>query len=138
MTTNQSFQRLFKSARNDNGYKLDDLILEITEQIVTQMEADDISKSELAASIGASAPYITKVLKGETNFTAESLVKIADALKCDVQVKLVPRTNIEGWVGVFGKAVEPKRELQVWVQEARVLHNRINSFECPSFFRFSA
>lgn len=137
MSKNQTFQRLFQSARSDQGYKVDALILDITEQIVTYMEAEDILKSELAIKIGASAPYITKVLRGETNFTAESIVKIADALNCDVEVKLVARTNAPDWADLIGKTVEPRREFQVWAQEvkaqdAKSYRGGMKSFECPT------
>jgi transcriptional regulator with XRE-family HTH domain len=132
MIKNQTFNELFKSVRTEPGYKVDGLILEITEQIVTQMEAEDISKSELASRIKVSAPYITKLLRGETNFTAESIVKIADALNCDVDVKLIPRTNVRGWVELLGKTVKTRPEFQVWAQDARTYRGGMKSFHCPS------
>lgn len=130
--SNQTFHELFTSARSELDYQVEGLILEITEQIAERIKAEGISKSELADRIKASAPYITKVLRGETNFTAESIVKISNALNCDVEVKLVPRTNVSGWFNILGKAVEPRREFQVWAQEMRTYRGGMKSFECPT------
>jgi len=132
MNQNQTFHELFKSARSELGYKVDGLILEITEQMTERMKVEEISKSELADKIKASAPYITKVLRGETNFTAESIVKISDALNCDVEVKLVPRTKVKGWVELLGRTVESRPEFQVWAQDARTYRGGMKSFQCPS------
>jgi len=130
--SDQTFHELFTSARTELGYKVDGVIVEITEQIKDRMKAEGISKSELADKIKVSAPYITKLLRGETNFTAESIVKIADALSCGVEIKLVPKTNVNGWVDLFGKTIEPRREFQVWVQEARTYRNEMKSFDCTT------
>jgi transcriptional regulator with XRE-family HTH domain len=112
----QTFAELFNSARATVAYKVQGVIIEITEQIVEKMNAMGMSKSELASKIDASAPYVTKLLRGKTNFTAESIVKVADALNCDVEVKLVPRSSNVDWIELMGKTVEAKREFRVWSQ----------------------
>jgi transcriptional regulator with XRE-family HTH domain len=112
----QTFAELFSSARATVAYKVQGVIIEITEQIVEKMNTMGMSKSELASKIDASAPYITKLLRGKTNFTAESIVKVADALNCDVEVRLVPRSSTNDWIELMGKTVEAKREFRVWSQ----------------------
>jgi transcriptional regulator with XRE-family HTH domain len=112
----QKFAELFSSARATIAYKVQGVIIEITEQIFEKMNAMGMSKSQLASKINASAPYITKLLRGKTNFTAESIVKVANALNCDVEVRLVPRTNSTDWIELVSKTGETKREFQVWSQ----------------------
>jgi transcriptional regulator with XRE-family HTH domain len=44
----------------------------------------------LAEKIGSSPAYVTKILRGETNFTLDSMVKIATALGCELTIGLRP------------------------------------------------
>ncbi|WP_414041529.1 helix-turn-helix domain-containing protein [Acidithiobacillus sp. M4-SHS-6] len=43
-------------------------------------EEKNISRSELASRIETSLPYITKVMRGDANFTLETMAKIAMAV----------------------------------------------------------
>lgn len=65
---------------------------DISEDIFSMMERQDVSKAKLARRLGKSRAYVTKILQGNANFTLESLVKIARALDCrlDVSKVLVP------------------------------------------------
>jgi transcriptional regulator with XRE-family HTH domain len=54
------------------------------------MERRQISRAELAQSIGTSQPYISKVLKGNVNFTLSSMVKLSRALGLRVRIRLEP------------------------------------------------
>ncbi|MGL4398710.1 MAG: helix-turn-helix domain-containing protein, partial [Luteolibacter sp.] len=47
-------------------------------------------RTALADKIGSSPAYITKILRGETNFTLDSMVKIATALGCELTIGLRP------------------------------------------------
>jgi transcriptional regulator with XRE-family HTH domain len=51
-----------------------------------------MSNVELARRLGKSRAYVTKVLRGTTNFTLESLVRIGRALSCEVELDLLPMT----------------------------------------------
>ncbi|PYS47601.1 MAG: hypothetical protein DMF68_15600 [Acidobacteria bacterium] len=58
------------------------------------MKQKGASNVELARRLGKSRAYVTKVLQGSTNFTLESLVKIARALDCqiDFQFSVAPQS----------------------------------------------
>ncbi len=62
-------------------------------RIAKAMARANISKAELARRLGKSRALITSILQGNTNFTLESLVKIADTLGCDLLVKLKPKES---------------------------------------------
>ncbi len=111
-----TFTELFKNARTTIEYRVHGLIIDITEQIVEKLKAMKMSKSDLASKMETTPPYITKLLRGKTNFTAESLVKVADSLNCDVRIRLVPRTCTAEWIALLGKSVETNREFRVWSQ----------------------
>ncbi len=56
------------------------LLLEITETIAILMEENKITRSELANRIGSSPAYITKMLRGDNNFTLRKLSDVFYAL----------------------------------------------------------
>jgi len=101
MNTKPTFRELFKSARNSIAYKTEGAIIEFTEQIVERMLAIKMSKSDLASKLGSSAPYVTKLLRGGTNFTLESMVKVSDALDSEIRIELVPKFSGKDWINLM-------------------------------------
>lgn len=59
----------------------------VNEQITKIMERRSMSKSQLATAMGTSQPYISRISKGDVNFSLSSLLKIAEALDTDLVVK---------------------------------------------------
>lgn len=59
----------------------------VNDQIVKMMARRHMTKSQLATAMGTSQPYISRISKGDVNFSLSSLLKIADALECDLVVK---------------------------------------------------
>ncbi|MDR1581526.1 MAG: helix-turn-helix transcriptional regulator [Synergistaceae bacterium] len=50
------------------------------------MTEKNIGKAQLAKKIGVSKPYISKILRGDENFTVKTLAKVAFALGCEIDV----------------------------------------------------
>ena len=63
----------------------------VNDQIVKIMERRNMSKSQLAQAMGTSQPYISRISKGDVNFSLSSLLKIADALDCELNVKFTKK-----------------------------------------------
>ncbi|WP_440064845.1 helix-turn-helix domain-containing protein [Pseudomonas syringae] len=64
------------------------------------MSKENISKAALAEKIGCSPAYISKILKGDANFTIETMVKISRALDTKLCIHLSdPHESIQ-WLGV--------------------------------------
>jgi len=106
----KTFKKLFEAARKRLAYHVEGVILEFTEEVASRMEAQGISNAELADRLNASPAYVTKVLRGTTNFTLETMVKIARALDADVRVHLQPQGSKTQWFDV-GQAAEQQREV---------------------------
>jgi ribosome-binding protein aMBF1 (putative translation factor) len=85
-----TFEELFERAKQHIDFHVYGVIWQFTEAVVERMQAQGVSKSNLATMLGCKPAYITKVLRGNTNFTFESMVKIAHALGTQVKVELVP------------------------------------------------
>jgi transcriptional regulator with XRE-family HTH domain len=74
------FADLYQWAEQQDDYWLEGVKIEFTEQMLAQMDALSISRKDLAQRLGVSPAYITKILRGSTNFTLKSMVGIARAL----------------------------------------------------------
>ena len=112
MKTAQSFNKLFEKARKRLEYFVQGAITDFTESMFARMEELDVSKMELSGRLKCRPSYISKVLRGGTNFTLESMVKIALALDSELSVKLVPKLAVEKWPEIFetlpgGAALRP-------------------------------
>ncbi len=66
----KSFKKLFNEAKERDTYWIGSAILDFTEGLHKMMEANGISRSELARRLGVSPAYITKVLRGNVNPSA--------------------------------------------------------------------
>lgn len=80
MTEYNSFADLWANFEEDLEYLTEKNILEFTLQLYQFMDKRDVSKKELAELIGSSQAYITKVFKGNANFTIASMTKLVSAL----------------------------------------------------------
>lgn len=59
-----------------------------TAAVLRLMERRGTSRSDLAQLLGTSPAYVTKILRGDANFTLASMVKLADALGAEVRIAL--------------------------------------------------
>ncbi len=86
----KSFSALFAAAQAHEEYWTERVIAEFTEELTRWMELQGVSRKELAERIGSSQPYITKVLKGDVNFTLATMVKLARALGAELRIEIRP------------------------------------------------
>ena len=97
MTTKRSFKQLFEEARQHDDYWTEGVIVEFTEELARWMKEKKVSRSELAARIGHSPAYVTKVLRGNANFTASTMAKLAKAVGTEVRIHLAPSGSRTTW-----------------------------------------
>lgn len=86
----KSFNDLFQDAEQHEDYWVAGTVLELTEAVTEMMESAGVSRSELARRLGTSPAYVTKLLRGNTNFTLLTLHRLAKALEADLRIELVP------------------------------------------------
>jgi transcriptional regulator with XRE-family HTH domain len=97
MEAKRSFSQLFEEARQQDDYWTEGVIVEFTEELARWMKEKKISRSELATRIGHSPAYVTKVMKGNANFTAATMAKLARALGAEVRIHLAPMESRTTW-----------------------------------------
>ena len=127
----ERFRKLFEEGRKRLSYFVQGAILEFTESMVARMEELEVSKSQLAERLGCKPSYITKVLQGGTNFTLESMVKIALALDSEITMSLRQK-HTAPWreinrISVPLQPVQHQRQMgPLFEQFARVNHKHLN------------
>jgi len=89
----KSFKEVFNQAKERDTYWVASLILDFTEGLYKTMEANGVSRSELARRLGVSPAYITKVLRGNVNFTLDSMVRLVRAAGGEVRLQVAPEVQ---------------------------------------------
>lgn len=91
-------------------FKLEELILDITEEMCRAMEEKGIGRAELADELGVSRAFVSKLLNGTPNLTIKTLMKMTDALGRELSIKMPPSgfTTPHLYVPIKGKPMEYK------------------------------
>jgi transcriptional regulator with XRE-family HTH domain len=92
-----SFKERLEKARKNLKFAIQEVISDFTEQVQRRLRAIELSKVGFAGRLGASPAYITKMLKGETNFTIETMTKVAKALDSELEIRICPRNAGSEW-----------------------------------------
>ncbi len=92
MTT---FSELYSEVLGTPEYLAAGVKLDVALMLESIMEAKKISKAELAKQLGCSKPYVTNMLRGDSNFSILTLAKVATALGCELRIQMTPRTCVE-------------------------------------------
>lgn len=80
----------FEKDRRTLDFKLEDAIIDFTEQIAFLMDKENISKAELSRRLDTSNAFITKILRGDNNFTLKTMISLAQALDADFKINITP------------------------------------------------
>lgn len=104
LTEDPEFNRLLRQ---------EELILEVTEALVSALKTAELSKKDLAARLGKSKGFISQLLAGGRNLTLRTIADIALALKMRPKFRLcsegewagyaVDSIKIEDWKVHHGK-----------------------------------
>lgn len=81
------------SAISKRAMQADRLIVSVTEDLLTAMAHQDVSKTELARRLGKSKSFVTSTLDGSRNMTLRTLSRIAYALGLQVRVRFEALDN---------------------------------------------
>lgn len=89
-----SFSELFSAAEQTDEYWTERAMIELTEEISRLMELRGITRAELAETLGCSPAYVTKILRGNVNFTLATMTRLARALGAVVRIHLDPAEGL--------------------------------------------
>lgn len=77
-------------------YQTEKVILDFTERICEIMENQGTSRSELAARLGRSRAWVTKLLRGDHNMTIATMVSVMVALGYQMRLEMQPQARTVG------------------------------------------
>lgn len=92
-----SFTALFKRSRGRSQFWVESTILEFTAELERAMKNKSMAKADLARALGTSPAYVTKVLRGDVNFTIESMVKLTRALDSNLHIHVAHEDHSVRW-----------------------------------------
>lgn len=90
------------SRAEERAYAREELVYNVTEDILVALEDLDVSKKELARRLGKSRSYVSQILSGARNMTLGSLSDICFALGVKPKVT-IPVTSVLSSMEVSGE-----------------------------------
>lgn len=118
----KTFKALFEDARRRDTFHVEEAILQFTSDLHELMKNRGLNKAELARILGKSPAYLTKVFRGDANFTIESMVRLSRALNGQVHLHVAPVEAEVHWIDV--PVLAPKARpvnSTIWEQDNLVL-----------------
>lgn len=97
MTDPESFEDLYSEVERSDEFWIELAKIEFTEELSRWMEIKNVTRADLARALASSQPYITKVLRGNANFTMASIVKLSRALGLRLRLHLAPEESNTVW-----------------------------------------
>lgn len=94
----KSFDKLFSDAEKREAYWVADVKYRFAEDLDKLAHIRRINRADLARLIRKSPAYITKVFRGDTNFTISTMVKLARALRGRIHIHVAPDGPNVAWV----------------------------------------
>ncbi|QCB46621.1 helix-turn-helix transcriptional regulator [Hydrogenophaga sp. PAMC20947] len=89
MALNKRLRALVDEAKKSDGYWVQNAKLGFALALEKWRRRSEMSNTELAEKVGSSPAYMTKVFRGDTNFTIETMVKLARACGGRLEIQIV-------------------------------------------------
>lgn len=67
--------------------------------LIRLMEKKGLNSREFAKALGASPAYVSRVLRGDTNFTIESMVKLLSCVEGELHLRVSEKGSNFCWAG---------------------------------------
>ena len=90
-----NFDEMLRKAKASPDYYAEGLRIAIGDQILSEMQKLRITQKELARRLEAKEPRVTKILRGHSNLTIESMATVAFALGMEWECNLAPIEQCE-------------------------------------------
>ena len=119
MSTGDQFRRMVAEAKRSHTYWAGKAKLDFAVALNDIMEAEGISRQELAERIGTSPAYITKVMRGDSNFTVDTMAKLAHAVSGHLCLRVVKKHDQVSWSGIVDHK-RMKERFRTWIPAPEV------------------
>lgn len=96
--TIKSYRKLLQDAKKSVTYKIEKAKLDFVVAMNSLIAEKEITKRVIADRLGCTAPNVSQLLRGDGNFTLETMVKLADAVDGDIHIHIARRDSKVRWV----------------------------------------
>jgi hypothetical protein len=104
----KKFDELRGDLRKRTLYQSEKAKLDFAVALWALMQRNDVSRTDLAEALEKSSPWITKVLRGDCNFTIDTMVKLAAAAGGDLCLHVSDRRSTTRWYESLPAHFPPK------------------------------
>ncbi len=89
MALSKALQKFIDKSKETDSYWVEKAKLDYSVALERQRKVAGFSYSDIAKKISSSAAYITKVFRGDSNLTIESMVKLSRAVGGRLDIRIV-------------------------------------------------
>lgn len=101
MKISKKLQDFIQNSKKGDTYWVEKAKLDFAIELNKFIRASKMTNKDLAEKLGTSPAYITKILKGDANFTIESMVKAARAANAKVNISIIDdRESARSWIAL--------------------------------------
>lgn len=98
MAINKKLASYLAERKKTDAYWVESAKLDFAMKLEKQIRLAGLSYSTLAKKIGTSAAYISKVFRGDTNMTIETMVKLSRASGARLSIEIVSEfSGVKRW-----------------------------------------
>jgi transcriptional regulator with XRE-family HTH domain len=138
----KSFAALYTKLEPTPAYQAEKLAVAFLAELNAFMQAHGVSNAELARRVDVSPAYVTKLFRGSSNLTIETLTKFADAVGCQVHMHLANNGADVRWFDVFQQQRAFQREIDPGIAQFTRVMSQLKTINQEAFndekFAFAA
>lgn len=125
----KSFKKLLTDAKQRDAYWVEKAKLDFSVALNRLFEKSGMSQKEVAEKLNTSPAYITKVFRGDANFTIETMTKLARAVDGQLQIHISPKHSKTHWFDVLQTQEQPEQFGfgKEWKKVGKKNHDRIST-----------
>jgi len=94
MAINKKLASYLVERKKTDAYWVESAKLDFAMKLEKQIRLAGLSYATLAQKLGTSAAYISKVFRGDTNMTIESMVKLSRATGARLNIEILNETTV--------------------------------------------
>ena len=94
MAINKKLASYLAERKKTDAYWVESAKLDFAMKLEKQIRLAGLSYATLAQKLGTSAAYISKVFRGDTNMTIESMVKLSRATGAQLNIEILNETAV--------------------------------------------
>ena len=117
-----SYKRLVEEAKKKPAFWTEKFSNQFLNELLDLMAKQGISRSQLAKKIEKNPSYITKIFRGNVNFTLSTMVSLAMAVNSQLSLEIIPTKAITDAT----KSLEKEEQLFSTIVEMRKTKKTFN------------